>query len=641
MKKNDWILLITTILYSWLFFLELPGINSLIFNFVIVVSLLVIDPKRIQKLAWIVAAMGTLLTGACVWWYGDIQSVISGIICLGVLAGVSFEPRSSVFVTAMMSIFYAVSSFAYMLMDWITRAEKSRERRKQGIVAKRNPLIWILPTVAVIVFFLLYRASNAVYNEFTKEISFEWLTMERIGFTLIGFLALYGLYNYRALGKLIGWDAEVSNEAPDSLIEPAGVFDRFLPRDQKLRSGVILLLTLNLLILSVNLVDIHYIVFNDGPPEGMIHSDYVHQGVWALVTSIILAIGIILVYFNSELNYHSKNGTLRVMAYAWMIQNAYMIYSSFLRNSMYIEANGLTQKRIGVYIYLGLALIGLLFTLVKIFQSRSNHFLFRTTGWSFYIVMVMACFVPWNQIIVTHNLTVAHEPGKDVDLDYLFKLSSTTLPPLIESRKASLDSANGVWWSQDRINRLDRKITRFLTSWDERSWKSWCPERTKSAEQIIELNKDGAFKSLQADRCGLDSLNGIGLLTNLEELNLYQNRIQNLDDLQKFKNLKYLNVGANHIESLDVIAGLSSLVKLDLSYNQIQDLSLLKKLQNLEELSVYGSHVPDWDVFTELPKLRRLTITPRNEAWRQYLAELLPEVEIIETHQLQTRNHGY
>src|SRR5437764_1048287 len=68
-------------------------------------------------------------------------------------------------------------------------------------------------------------------------------------------------------------------------------------------SGIVLFSLLNILILFLNGIDFYSILSSNGLPEGMTHSELVHQGVELLIVSILIAISIILFYFRGALNF--------------------------------------------------------------------------------------------------------------------------------------------------------------------------------------------------------------------------------------------------------------------------------------------------------------------------------------------------
>lgn len=107
---------------------------------------------------------------------------------------------------------------------------------------------------------------------------------------------------------------------------------------------------------------------------------------------------------------------------------------------------------------------------------------------------------------------------------------------------------------------------------------------------------------------------GIGKLTNLEVLNLYGNRISQLnDELGQLQKLKTLHLGSNSLDHFpEIIATLSGLQHLDLSRNRISHLPIdIGQLKNLEVLSLdnnFISQLPE-EALLQLGQLKHLAIT--------------------------------
>src|SRR5690606_33191061 len=88
-------------------------------------------------------------------------------------------------------------------------------------------------------------------------------------------------------------------------------------------------------------------------------------------------------------------------------------------------------KRIGVYVYLLLCLIGLVTTLVKVLSQKSNWFLIRINSWAFYTVFVMSCPINGDNIIVSYNCkNYKMVEIKHIDRGYQSELSHTNLATL-------------------------------------------------------------------------------------------------------------------------------------------------------------------------------------------------------------------
>jgi hypothetical protein len=92
----------------------------------------------------------------------------------------------------------------------------------------------------------------------------------------------------------------------------------------------------------------------------------------------------------------------------------------------------------------------------------------------------------------------------------------------------------------------------------------------------------------------ISDINGIEFLKNLESLSLWDCKIEEIDCLRKFPNLKRLSFGSyqysigNEIEEIKGLELLSHLEELNLSYNLVSEIKNLDNLHNLRKL--YLSH---------------------------------------------------
>lgn len=150
------------------------------------------------------------------------------------------------------------------------------------------------------------------------------------------------------------------------------------------------------------------------------------------------------------------------MAYAWISQNFLLAISSAYKNALYISEFSLTYKRIGVFVYLLLAIIGLVTTYQKLRQKRTLWYLFHVNSWCLIILMLLSIFVPWDHVITRYNLN----KGNDLDLSYLNSLSEATIPAL-------LPYLNNGSLSNKEQRTLDSKIKHFNQNKKDRTWLSW------------------------------------------------------------------------------------------------------------------------------------------------------------------------
>ena len=100
MKTTDIFILIATAAYSFLFYKQSPGLNFLLFNLLIVSLFLSTNKTLVRRTSWFAAATGAILSAFCIFWWGTTLPVLANICSLFMLAGLSFNPQSSLLVAA-------------------------------------------------------------------------------------------------------------------------------------------------------------------------------------------------------------------------------------------------------------------------------------------------------------------------------------------------------------------------------------------------------------------------------------------------------------------------------------------------------------------------------------------------------------
>ena len=129
-----------------------------------------------------------------------------------------------------------------------------------------------------------------------------------------------------------------------------------------------------------------------------------HDRVNAVIMSIIMAILVILFYFKNGFNFDEKATSLKISAKIWIVLNGTLVLSAIIKNAEYISGFGLTYKRLGVYAFLTMALIGLIFTFIKIQKKKTNAFLFNKMFWASYGLILVCSYVNWGGIITSNNI---------------------------------------------------------------------------------------------------------------------------------------------------------------------------------------------------------------------------------------------
>ena len=90
----------------------------------------------------------------------------------------------------------------------------------------------------------------------------------------------------------------------------------------------------------------------------------------------------------------------------WIVLNSLLVLSALIKNTEYIYHWGLTYKRLGVYAFLILSVIGLIFTYLKIEHRKTNFYLFNQMIWYFYGTLLLCSFVNWGYLGTFYNIKI-------------------------------------------------------------------------------------------------------------------------------------------------------------------------------------------------------------------------------------------
>ena len=118
-------------------------------------------------------------------------------------------------------------------------------------------------------------------------------------------------------------------------------------------------------------------------------------------------------------------------------------------------------------------------------------------------------------------------------------------------------------------------------------------------EKILELRAE----NINTKQTVLDLI-GIETATNLTMLNLYKNKIENIEPIRGLTNLTVLSLDNNKIENIEPIKGLTHLTNLGLNTNKIDNIEILRGLTNLTYLGLDSNKI---DNIESLKKLINLT----------------------------------
>ncbi|MBL4734196.1 MAG: DUF4173 domain-containing protein [Flavobacteriales bacterium] len=524
---------------------------------------------------------------------------------MSALPGAIVYHRSAVLLDLLFSAYTTLGSVVFLILDGIGAKRSGKSRNWLKIL---NVLV---PLVLVVVFFLIYKNMNPLFEKFTEDISLDFISMEWVWFTLGGLLLIYSLFRNRRISRIDNWNQNRPIE-----IDQVGLSG---PRWNEFMGFSILFVVLNLMLLVVNGMDLNYLYLGAGMPESVTHKAFVHKGVGMLIFSIFLGITILLFFFRGFLNYVEKSKFAKWLAFAWIAQNAFMVISTAIRNTMYIDQALLSYKRIGVYFWLFFALIGLATTLIKLHKNKTSWYLVRNNLIAVFTVFVLSSAVDWDGLISSFNLgrTMKMEEISAVDKNYMLSLSAGNIAGLYAIKDMpgfEVDSAYSYQPDRFGSNRawLDYNIYSFLRGDLEGDWRSYSARRSRVRKEIMGLHNSGMITSMNLAAYGrITTFEPLLALSNLVELNLEGNygfSKSVLPGINQMQNLETLDLSRNYLQKLDTLELINSLKVLALTENRIEDLNFLGNYPNLDSLELGQNKIISLATLPELKALRSLNL---------------------------------
>lgn len=296
--------------------------------------------------------------------------------------------------------------------------ERQRVAARAALPARFGLRLAVLPALSVVVFTLLFMASNPAFAEVISalfDIRINWLWVYS---GLVALVVLQGLFAIMVI-----------KASPHS---PVSLFEAEAPpwHDSLFSTGTVIvtLAALNGLFLIQNLLDAQYLWSGVLGTSGNGYAAYAQKGAFTLIATVLLAAGLIIISLwpGSRTN---ASPAVRLLVYLWIAQNAFLLASTVVRLCFYIEAYGLTQWRLASLVWMGLIACGLLLVALRIMLGRSNLWLVNANLAAGFLVLWTAGFVDFAAVVARYNAAWSLRTG-GYDVDYLYNLGPSGLPAL-------------------------------------------------------------------------------------------------------------------------------------------------------------------------------------------------------------------
>jgi len=452
--------ILSALAFSLLFYSKSFGLNLLLISILVVVLVSTLKNERSISWSYSLAYIGTAIF---VFLNPSGLSIFVHLMAFMVFVGKSISKKSSVYLTWFLGISNMIIA---SVANYVQKQESEQgveKKEKKDISSKLfNRLKGGFAAIALLLIFgMLYRNANPVFGNLIEQINLDFISVPWLFFTLLGYIIFLHLLRPFNAQELIDFDLA----QPNALKKPTEIV--LIGEKKKLEGehtlGSMVFLALNILLLFFLTTDIIYLferttITNSGLSQS------VHQGVYALMFSIVCAIALILYFFRGNLNFFQGNKRIKSLTYVWISLNVILIAFTAYKNYTYVEALGFTYKRIGVFAYLLLTLTGLITAYIKVAQVKNFIYLVRTNMATVFAFLIVSAAIPWDKTITWYNLSTLENP----DINYLIRLGDSNSEQLY-----MYAIANQTEVEINTKDRIDEKYSAFVAAQSEKTWQEY------------------------------------------------------------------------------------------------------------------------------------------------------------------------
>ncbi|MFT6982927.1 MAG: hypothetical protein ACJAUD_001698 [Crocinitomicaceae bacterium] len=440
MKKplNLTVVLLSAILFTFLFYKKTLGLNLFIFEVFILGWLYFSKQFELKGINVITAFAGVILTSVFTVLHHTTLSFVVNFILFFTFVGVLMAPQIGSILNSLGCSFYNIFASIGEFFQQIGGKSKTNKKVRFKLWRFR---IFIIPLLIIVLFTLFYSWANPKFGEIINSI---WSTItdtivaffDSIEFSIVVTFIIGLVISIYALIRSKNEHAmDRDSEASEVLIRQKSDKEntvRILGLQNEYKSAVFLFISLNILLFGLNIMDINHVWLNF-QWEGQFLKEFVHDGTYILIIAIIISILLVLYFFRANLNFYTKNKTLKILTYFWIGQNVFLAISVGVRNWYYIQYFALAYKRIAIIFFLILTIYGLYSVYKKVKGTKSRYYLTKNNAYVWMIVLVLSSGFNWDRIIAEYNF--GNSKKSFVHLDYLSKLSNSALPYLDQPKE--------------------------------------------------------------------------------------------------------------------------------------------------------------------------------------------------------------
>jgi len=494
------------LIFTSLFLEQSLGLNQAIFACIIVWVSWISRPRSERSPLFYVSSAGTIFSSLAFLYNHSSFALCIGIISSLALAGLGAYPLAR---SVLSGIKIGLTNMLHApILLGVACLDRINSLRGVGHMAKKVYLI-IIPLIIIALFTSIYSASNQLFDDTVQQAAINISDF----FTFITDLISPETFILLITGTIIGSvflfegiskktkRTEMAKQEDLSRVRNKKVsrwFSNSLSLLDEYKSGVFLMIALNILLAVLNFFDLKLIWFGF-EWNGEYLKPMLHEGTYLLIMSILISMGVLLFYFRANINFLHKNKSLKVLSYIWIGQNAFLSLSVLMRTYHYVQHFNLAYRRIALVFFVLLCLAGLFLIFKKIQGRRSLYFIIKRMSLAAYLLLVTCTLPDWDRIIARYNFS--HHETAFVHLDFLSNLSNSTLPlldiPLVELQEmrqsqnstfsdSRIRSYRGYMSPQEFHAYINGRIASLATYYENQTWLEWNYADYRAYQALIE-----------------------------------------------------------------------------------------------------------------------------------------------------------
>ncbi|HET9161084.1 MAG TPA: DUF4173 domain-containing protein [Caulobacteraceae bacterium] len=280
--------------------------------------------------------------------------------------------------------------------------------------------IVILPLVGGLLFLALFAAANPVLAEWLSAI--QWLRLDEEFFVRTIFAGFVTIVVWGFLRpRLVTMPSPAAAE----------------PLKLSVATLALSLIVFNALFALQNGLDLAFLWSGAPLPGHVTMADYAHRGAYTLIGTAILA-GLFVVVFLHPSAPAAQSRLVRILVVLWTLQTLFLVASSVLRTTDYVQAYGLTKLRLAALVWMAMVAVGLALIAWRLIANRSASWLINANALAALAVLSVSSAVDYGAIVARWNIDHPNLSG-GIDICYLKSLREPALISMAMLEQRQLD----------------------------------------------------------------------------------------------------------------------------------------------------------------------------------------------------------